>query len=198
MRLFAALMVIYSHSFALYGKKIPAPLAGQSYGSLAVYIFFTISGFLICKSWSNDPNLKRYLIRRGLRIFPGLISAVIFTALVVGSLATTLPILAYITNNLTWKYIENNILMISSQHELPGVFENNPFANAANASLWTLRYEILMYLLLSIIGFIANEKKLKWLCLIVLLFFSASWIFNELKFKIAFFFGRYQAQYLHV
>ena len=31
------------------------PMAGQSWGSLAVAAFFAISGYLVCSSWTRDP-----------------------------------------------------------------------------------------------------------------------------------------------
>jgi peptidoglycan/LPS O-acetylase OafA/YrhL len=66
---------------------------------------------------------------------------------------------------------------------LPGVFENNPFANAVNASLWTLRYEVLMYLALSLFGFFAGKRHFRLACLLFLFVFLVFWLF-EFVFKI--------------
>lgn len=172
LRLFAALMVLYSHSFPLYGLPLPVPITGYSYGALAVYAFFAISGFLVSQSWQADPDLKRYWIKRGLRILPGLIVAVVFTALCVGALVTTLPVYVFLKHGDTWAYIANNVSLVVSRHGLPGVFETNPFANAVNASLWTLRYEVLMYFLLSVMGWMLPIHRLRWASLALLVFFA--------------------------
>src|SRR6185312_8540842 len=85
LRLAGALMVLVSHCYALTGRVEPlATLTGQTLGDLGVTVFFAISGFLIAKSWVDDPALVRFVIKRGLRLLPALIVAVILTALIVG------------------------------------------------------------------------------------------------------------------
>src|SRR5580704_8350010 len=44
-------------------------------GQLAVDGFFFLSGFLIVRSWLYDPDLPSYLLKRLLRIAPGLVVA---------------------------------------------------------------------------------------------------------------------------
>ena len=56
LRVSAALLVLYSHSFALVGLPEPTPMAGQFYGGLAVALFFAMSGYLVCQSWVRDPS----------------------------------------------------------------------------------------------------------------------------------------------
>jgi hypothetical protein len=41
---------------------------------------------------------------------------------------------------------------------LPGVFENVPYKNAVNGSLWTLPYELKMYMGVAFFGFISLFK----------------------------------------
>ena len=100
-RVVAALAVLYSHSFPLFGLPEPSH-AGQTLGSLAVAIFFAVSGFLVCQSWLRDPDVYRFTLRRALRIMPGLIVAVAFTAFVAGALDTRLPLSEYFTARGTW------------------------------------------------------------------------------------------------
>ena len=154
-------MVLFSHSFPLHGLPLPVPLPGQSLGAMAVAMFFVVSGFLVSKSWVNDPDFRRYWARRLLRVYPGLLVAVVLTTVLIGSMATSLSWLDFWTHPATWSYLANNIMAIAGQHTLPGVFEHNPFANAFNASLWTLRYELLMYLLFSLLGCGVGAKHLK-------------------------------------
>ena len=75
-RLFAALAVMVSHAFALSGRIEPRPYAGLTLGTFAVFVFFAISGYLVSASWRNDPDIRRFLARRMLRIAPAYIAVV--------------------------------------------------------------------------------------------------------------------------
>lgn len=78
-RLLAALAVMVSHAFALSGRPEPRPYAGLTLGTFAVFVFFAISGYLIATSWRNDPDIRRYIARRMLRLAPAYIIVVSLT-----------------------------------------------------------------------------------------------------------------------
>ena len=145
LRLFAALLVIYGHAYALTGAAAPA-FAGNGVHTIGVKIFFSISGYLVAASWLRDPDLLRYLIRRAVRIFPALAIVVLASAFVLGPLMTTLPLRSYFADPSTAFYLKNIVLYIS--YHLPGVFMTNPWPVAVNGSLWSLPAEFSMYLLL--------------------------------------------------
>lgn len=42
-------------------------------GSVAVYGFFTVSGYLVSQSWDSLRNMPAYFIRRVLRLIPRLL-----------------------------------------------------------------------------------------------------------------------------
>lgn len=154
LRFIAAFMVIFSHSFVLVNNELPL-IFGISVGGVAVDIFFVLSGYLIAKSWSRDENILRYFLRRFLRIFPALFVIVLLTIFVLGPLTSNLSPEAYFANPDVYKYLLNAILIRNDY--LPGVFENNPYPNAINGSLWTLTIEACMYLLLPIIYSIGSK-----------------------------------------
>jgi peptidoglycan/LPS O-acetylase OafA/YrhL len=79
LRIIAALLVLFSHMFALSGRWEPRFFQGHSFGNLGVLIFFSISGYLVSASWARDPDLGRFLAKRFLRIAPGLAVAVPLT-----------------------------------------------------------------------------------------------------------------------
>jgi peptidoglycan/LPS O-acetylase OafA/YrhL len=94
-RVVAAFCVIVSHQFALAGLREPSVLDVHSIGGFGVLVFFSISGYLVSKSWEADPNAFRFLLKRFLRIWPGLAVVVLLAALVLGPLVSKLSLHDY-------------------------------------------------------------------------------------------------------
>lgn len=155
-RLAAAWMVLYGHSFVFLGLREPLFLSWLPMGPLGVFIFFTISGYLVSESWSRDPNLVRFFQRRLLRIVPGLAVCVLLSVLVLGPLLTTLPLADYFSNPHTRGYLRTIALYIT--YHLPGVFADNHYPNAVNGSLWSLPVEFLMYIVVAVVGVIHGNR----------------------------------------
>ena len=153
LRLIAAVMVLVSHCFALTNRPEPlATISHESFGELGVSIFFAISGFLIARSWSGDPAIPRFAAKRGLRLMPGLIVAVLLTALVLGPAVTTLSPSRYFGDIGVYRYIAKNSVLDTVNGRLPGVFVHNVYPDAVNGSLWTLPVEALAYVAAAVIG----------------------------------------------
>ena len=174
LRWFAAGLVFYGHSFTFLGLPGPSFMSWVSMGALGVYIFFAISGYLVAQSWESDPNPFRFLLRRALRIFPGLSICVILCVVILGPFLTKLQLSDYFLNPHTRGYFSNIILYMA--YGLPGVFDTNHFPHAVNGSLWSLPVEFSMYLALALIG-LSRTPRIGWgaaaLCLIVLAKFWA-------------------------
>src|ERR1700737_633890 len=79
LRIFAASLVLISHQHALTGHSEPNVYPGISLGGFGVLLFFSISGFLVSQSWRQDPNAWRFLVKRFLRIWPGLTVVTLLT-----------------------------------------------------------------------------------------------------------------------
>ena len=155
-RFMAATLVILSHAYPLTGNNSSEPLIvltnyKTTFGGIAVYIFFVTSGFLITQSYTRSKDRYSYLKARVLRIFPALLVVILATAFLLGPMTTSTNLMNYFTNPITYSYIKNNILLFT-QYQLPGVFENNPYPGAVNGSLWTLMHEFLFYLLVAAFG----------------------------------------------
>lgn len=107
LRFLAALLVVTSHSFWLYGDPYPemAMLGGTAIGTIAVYMFFIISGYLISASWLHSRSATDFVTKRLIRIFPALIVATLLTILLIGPLATELPLAEYFSTGRTWQYL---------------------------------------------------------------------------------------------
>lgn len=153
LRLLAATLVFLAHTVWLstgHYDPLYALSNEQTFlGSIGVSVFFVISGFLIAQSFARCSSVMEFSAKRFLRIFPGLFTVVVFTALCVGPTLTTLPLRQYFGNALFSEYFLNAVGGIKLF--LPGVFNDNPIP-IVNGSLWTLRYEVLCYAILALIG----------------------------------------------
>ena len=153
LRLLAASFVLYSHSYALTAHPEPfADVSGWTFGEIGVVMFFAMSGFLIAKSWSEQPHLAPFAVKRGLRLIPALVVAVSVTVFVVGPIFTVLPLSSYFTEPTTWIYLLRCSFLITFFGKLPGVFTTNPYPDAVNGSLWTLPVEACCYAMAAVLG----------------------------------------------
>jgi len=146
LRILAALMVIFSHTFPLSGLPEPVWRTGSveiSFGSAGVDIFFVISGYLVFASWLRDPIPSRFAARRVARIWPGLVVMLLLTTLLMGPLVSTLSPVRFLTDARTGPYLLGSIFLMPVWN-LPGVFQANPYPTV-NGSLWTLPIEVSAY-----------------------------------------------------
>lgn len=160
LRLIAAGSVILSHAFLLgEGTEDHEPLrliTGQApLGVVGVFVFFTISGFLVTQSFETTGSPLRFAAKRALRIYPGLILCVLLSAFLLGPALTQLPLADYFASDGVYRYVVSNILMIVPTNALPGIwFSSYGFGDVFNGPLWTLPCEVLMYLLVLALGWL--------------------------------------------
>src|SRR6516162_5257188 len=159
LRLVAAASVVFSHSFLIAeGTQDHEPLiwltGKQSIlGLVGVFVFFAISGFLVTQSFEETGDPLRFLLKRALRIFPGLFVATLLSAFVLAPFVTSLPLGLYLSRAEPYEYVLGNALLDQTVHELPEViFVNNPVGLEINGALWTLRSEFAMYLMVLALG----------------------------------------------
>ncbi len=150
LRILAAFAVMVSHAWPIvYGPGTPEPLqsmTGYSLGTIAVMIFFGLSGFLIVASWDRRRDPAVFLASRARRLLPGLWVMLLFTVLILGPSFGVLTTARYFEDPETWRFLALNAAIMPVVPELPGVFVDNPYPAAAG-SIWTLHYEMLCYLI---------------------------------------------------
>src|SRR5438093_13592211 len=122
LRLVAALSVIFSHAFLLAeNSQDHDPLmiltGGQAVlGVAGVFVFFTISGYLITQSLETTRSPFVFLAKRALRIFPGLFGCLLVCVFVIGPLVTRLPLAGYLVEPETYLFpLHNGGLDIESK-----------------------------------------------------------------------------------
>jgi peptidoglycan/LPS O-acetylase OafA/YrhL len=176
-RLLLAGGVVYSHAAEVgwLGWR-NVIINGTTLGTICVYGFFGISGYLIAGSATRN-GVGRYLWQRFLRIFPGFWVCLLLTALMFGVIAWIKqpaphcsvecylglypgPV-SYVYSNF---FLKINQLPVSPQAS--GI-------QLSNGSLWTLFFEFLCYLFLAGLAFAGLLKRRGWVALISLGLFGA-------------------------
>ena len=102
LRLGFAVLVVYSHAYALSGHVEPVAW-NRTLGTLAVHGFFAVSGYLVTGSFTRSRDLPQFSLRRARRIVPGLVVAMVVATLLGRAFAgyTTNPV-PHITNGPVW------------------------------------------------------------------------------------------------
>ncbi|MGH6782514.1 MAG: acyltransferase family protein [Sphingomonadaceae bacterium] len=179
-RLGMALLVIWSHCFAIYyGSEAAEPISrllGGHYnaGNVGVWVFFIISGFLISHSFARAQNLWAYLKRRIARIHPGFIVATSICAFIVVPLFSSQGLSA-LTPAEVARTIGLNLLL---QGHMPpsDAFAANP-VQAVNGALWSISFEFWCYLALAALGVAgAMRRRVAVPVLLVLLMAARAWL----------------------
>jgi len=189
LRLLFAVFVVIHHCYPLSGISEQDPLFYLTEGKVSLtYIgvrgFFIISGYLIFQSLVRSKDLIDYFTKRILRIYPALI-VVLFFSVFICALAFNGSLVDYFSSKKTWSYAFINITMVKGQSVIPGVFENNPFKQIINGSLWTIAYEMSMYFFIAPLFFIKNSSKKTMLSVVtlmlVVLFIGRIFFMEQLK-----------------
>lgn len=189
LRFVAATAVLVSHSYALAtgdaGTEPLRHLLGMSLGDIAVGLFFVTSGFLVTGSLLSKRNATEFFLSRALRIYPGLWVAILLTVAVFGLVFSELNAADFFTHRATWRYVLTNMVMLGYEtYLLPGTFGHLPFAGAVNGSLWSLPFELRMYLLLGFAWVVLAKinpqpaRWFKWFCIAI----AASTVLLDLAF----------------
>jgi len=159
MRLAAAISVIFSHAFLLAeggeeGEPLMILTGGQCVlGVVGVFVFFTVSGYLITQSFGRTGNTVQFLMKRAFRIYPGYLVCILVLTFGLGAAATALPLRDYLRDAGTWEFLGHNLWMDVDHNSLPGVwFSGGNTGNIVDGPLWSLPCEMVMYLIVAILG----------------------------------------------
>lgn len=160
-RLVAAVTVVYGHAYSLAGDaaKPVDPLStlvalGYS-GTLAVAVFFVLSGFLIARSFERS-TLQSYLAARALRILPALALVTAMESFVLGPYFFEGNVGWYLLHVAPWHL--RNVLVFGEEPWIAGVFTHNPVP-VVNGALWSLPIEALFYLVLPFLLLLASGRR---------------------------------------
>jgi len=150
LRLLFALCVVVAHGFNIYSNSPydsdPVIQFSYGFGFAALDAFFVLSGFMITSSLIRRKDPVLFFVARWLRIFPALIVVTIVVSLLLGPLVTKVSLSEYFLQLETYTYLIVTGLTTDPDMTLPGVFFDHAAVGAVNRSIWTLRYELLFYI----------------------------------------------------
>jgi len=165
-RIFLALLVILSHSYALaLATERTEPFnilsRGQATGGrIAVDLFFILSGFLIAASYERSRSALSYLKKRVARIYPAFILLTLLTVVAILPLAHGRVAGATLSDR-AMNLVGNTLVLRSFVAD--GAFPFNPAQSQVNGSLWSIAFEFWCYIgvmLLGLTGLLRSKKFL--------------------------------------
>lgn len=159
LRILLAILVAVDHSAITSGHYFDLSVGIIPLGSLAVFGFFAISGFLITPGIVRG-GLTKYLLRRFVRIMPAFWCLSIITVLIFAKIWQSL---SSGTKNLSVpnivSYLVNNIFFFPSSPDSPNAGWNQlqglpigvPRSGVVNGSIWSLPLEFICYVALGVV-----------------------------------------------
>ena len=180
LRLIFASLVVLGHTFVIALRDPmtePQVLYHYTFSYLAVNLFFVASGFLVTKSMLYRGDKASFISARALRIFPGLAVHVLFVMLVIGPLATNLPLGEFFTQPDWYLQPFKVLTFVDTNMILPGIFSTNA-EPLGSGPLWTLRYEVLAYIA-TLIVFLLGLLRKKWMMLAQFILPSLAWVVGQ-------------------
>ncbi|SDD44293.1 Peptidoglycan/LPS O-acetylase OafA/YrhL, contains acyltransferase and SGNH-hydrolase domains [Sphingomonas sp. YR710] len=179
-RLMMALLVIYSHAFALYSgsedRETLSLITNGFYnsGRIAVWSFFIASGFLVSRSFERSASVRQYASKRMRRVYPGYLVATTICAFVVTPLFIVgrqfAPDISEVARTIALN------LFFSNHFPIDDLFLNN-LSSTVNGSLWSIKYEVLCYAGIALLGWAGLlRRRAAILILYVAIVFAWCWL----------------------
>ncbi|PWU32068.1 acyltransferase [Pseudomonas sp. RW407] len=166
----AALIVLISHHYVLYGFDEPLGSKYFSLGSLAVLVFFSISGYLVTLSFLAANSVQEYAAKRCARIFPALVfcSFLMFypARYIWGSEQDSLSVFGL------GNFLDFLKVSLFAQAKVDSITLGFRFPDSFNGSLWSLKIEFLCYIVLAVVLLLSRKVWIIFLTLLVLAFLT--------------------------
>lgn len=176
LRLLAALQVAVVHGYEHFKLLGDSVILDYLINILKLFpgviVFFSLSGFLIFASFDKNSALKRYVINRFLRLYPGLFFSFALTLSVLFFLGFFNSNQFFSKQGLFWLFGQLTFLQFYTPDFLRPYGLGNP-----NGSLWTIVIEIQFYFIVPLL-FIIIKKFRERINYFLFLIFFLSLLFN--------------------
>jgi len=159
LRLILAFLVYFAHWNILTSQQSSNPVFHLS--GYAVDMFFIVSGFLVFWSFDNDQNIKHFYIKRFFRIFP------LYAILIV---LQTFFFIVFSDGGFGQivKYFVCNIVFLNFLSPSVSTIFSSLQVDAINGSLWTLKNEVVFYVLMPLLFRLYKKWRLYFLAMLYL------------------------------
>jgi len=159
LRLILAFLVYFAHWNILTSQQSSNPVFHLS--GYAVDMFFIVSGFLVFWSFDNDQNIKHFYIKRFFRIFP------LYAILIV---LQTFFFIVFSDGGFGQivKYFVCNIVFLNFLSPSVSTIFSSMQVDAINGSLWTLKNEVVFYVLMPLLFRLYKKWRLYFLAMLYL------------------------------
>ena len=186
LRLIFATFVIIQHTFILTGvdnKYVFSKNGNFAIGTIGIWGFFAISGFLLSKTISTQA-IKPFLFRRFFRIYPAFWVCLFMTSLI-ASLTHDKEIWPSIRNSLEYMMFNSSAYIF---RKVPNHLESQELLGSSlNGSLWSLFPEVFTYLVFAVFWAIfKGTQKQKYILIYFSLFLLSGliWWNSEVDFTL--------------
>lgn len=175
LRLAFAMMVLAYHIVLFVPQWTTTRGLAGLLAEIGVQGFFVLSGYLVYASFENSSSLGVYVEKRFRRVYPAY--AVVILACTVAALIISPAAradLAGVARYAGWNLVFANFMAPS----IPGVFVDNP-AIVVNASLWTLKIEVMFYLILPLlVWLLRGAGRCAWIIVVLIYMGAEAWRFG--------------------
>ena len=168
LRLYLAFIVVLGHLCVLSDVAVFKKFLPYFNTYISVTGFFCISGFLITRSFVTTTSVPLYFKKRAARLLPAYILVIVLSSVLL-YFVSTYNAAGYFSNPAFFKYLISNLFFLNFLAPcLPGVFTSNPVGCWVNPALWTLKVEVMFYLLVPILIYVLDKSKHKYIVLIII------------------------------
>ncbi|MCE7600597.1 acyltransferase family protein [Vibrio fluvialis] len=170
LRFFAAIAVFFDHvsSYPITNNFFWKQLG--AYGSIAVIVFFVLSGYVIAYVTSTrEKNITQYASARIARVYSVVLVALVLT-FVLDNIGSVLNPEFYSIQKIMWKpqSVEGYLASLFFVNEYH-IFNFNGISPGSNGPYWSLSFEVTYYVLAGSFIFLKKEISLPIIAIILLL-----------------------------
>lgn len=150
LRLLLAAIVAIRHIIVLAELDEFYPLLAFLSSEFAVSGFFVLSGFLVFSAFEQS-EAKRYALRRCVRIYPAYLAALIVAVIAAVLHAAFVDDLRISLDEVV-RYMAANGVFLNFVHPNLGNLFSGQYQVAVNGALWTIKIEVLFYLIVPVLA----------------------------------------------
>jgi peptidoglycan/LPS O-acetylase OafA/YrhL len=161
LRIIAATSVLFSHSYLIIDTVLAEPVkidTGVILGTYGVWVFFILSGFLVSDSAIRSTTFADFGMKRVRRMAPAFLTCNLLVVLLICPPFAVNGAWAFLSDPATWAHVFRVLTLREGSLFFPDVIqffsstgsEKSWLPGVANGVLWTVRQEVVCYLIVAL------------------------------------------------